>query len=205
MNNQLLVAVSQRVEILEGRNERRDSLDQALCRWLIAAGFLPVPVPNFSVNCSGDGQKEVLHQWLRSVKPGAILLSGGSDIGEMPERDAVENALLAYAREKSMPLLGICRGMQIMAIWSGAELKPIFNHTRTHHFLRGDITGDANSFHNFALSACPPDFRVIAEAEDSSIEAIKHRKLPWEGWMWHPERESEFSDRDINRLKGLFA
>ena len=47
-------------------------------------------------------------------------------------------------------------------------------------------------------------FKVIAHSLDGEIEAIKHKSLPWEGWMWHPEREEKFLKEDINRIKNLF-
>ena len=40
------VAVSQRVEVWKGRNERRDGVDQRLLDWIVKAGFAPFPVPN---------------------------------------------------------------------------------------------------------------------------------------------------------------
>jgi putative glutamine amidotransferase len=45
---------------------------------------------------------------------------------------------------------------------------------------------------------------VTAQAEDGEIESIKHSALQWEGWMWHPERETPFNPIDIDRLKALF-
>ena len=45
---------------------------------------------------------------------------------------------------------------------------------------------------------------VISRSDGNTIEAIKHCKLPWEGWMWHPERELSFDKRDIDRLSALF-
>ena len=61
-----------------------------------------------------------------------------------------------------------------------------------------------NSFHNFALSRCSENYRILAKSEDGVIEAIRHKSLPWEGWMWHPERETTFNYEDINRIKDLF-
>jgi N5-(cytidine 5'-diphosphoramidyl)-L-glutamine hydrolase len=106
---------------------------------------------------------------------------------------------------RRLPALGICRGMQMMAVWSGVKLSPVTGHVRTRHSLRGEVSGDVNSFHNLALSDCPPDFVVIARSEDGSIEAIRHTSLLWEGWMWHPEREETFASQDIRRLKMLFG
>ena len=193
-----VVAVSQRVDVYPERNERRDALDQRLCAWLLVAGYMPIPVPN---GLGLDG----LRIWLSLVRPEAIILSGGNDIGEAIERDNTERQLLAYAQEGALPVLGICRGMQMMGVWSGGTLKPVQGHARTRHELCGELVGEANSFHNYSLAACPAGFSVTATAEDGCIEAIRQESLAWEGWMWHPEREADFHPRDIQRLRALFG
>lgn len=259
----LKVAVSQRVDVWADRGERRDALDQRLCRWLMAAGCIPMPVPNalnqgyplgvlspptgrgrarewvecddsipfyshpslppargrgqfcanelsglnsHSVaergeNCSG------LQNWLLAVKPDAVLLSGGNDIGEVSERDNTERRLLDYARDSALPALGICRGMQMMAVWAGGSLSPVSGHVRTRHRLQaanpGEWPDEVNSFHNFALADCPLGFVVAARVKDGTIEAIRHETLPWEGWMWHPEREPQFNPTDLMRFRTL--
>jgi gamma-glutamyl-gamma-aminobutyrate hydrolase PuuD len=192
-----VVVVSQRVDRLSERNEIRDSLDQRLVNFVMICGYLPVPIPNILGGAISD--------WLNIVNPTAIVLSGGQDIGKVTERDDTEYALLTNAHERHLPLLGICRGMQMMAHWAGTNLHPLQGHVRTRHRLIGDITRDVNSYHEFGLAACPKDFVAIARSEDGEIEAIRHLTLPWEGWMWHPERESNFSELDIQRLKALFT
>lgn len=47
------------------------------------------------------------------------LLSGGNDIGKIDERDKTERRLLDYASDRALPALGLCRGMQMMALWAG--------------------------------------------------------------------------------------
>jgi len=101
--------------------------------------------------------------------------------------------------------LGVCRGMQMMANWAGSSLHKVNGHVSTKHVLSGMITGDANSHHEFSVTKCPDGFGVIAQSEDGEIEAMRHEFLPWEGWMWHPEREKIFSHRDVRRLKTLFG
>ena len=51
---------------------------------------------------------------------------------------------------------------------------------------------EVNSFHDWGLDNCPPNFEIMARTNDGVIEAIKHKVLPWEGWMWHPERYKNF-------------
>ena len=199
------VAVSQRVDVWPGRDERRDALDQRLAVWLVRAGCLALPVPN-GLGSSG------LNCWLAVMKPGGVLLSGGNDLGEAPERDTTERALLNYVEAMRLPVLGLCRGMQMMSVFAGAELGPVKEHVHVRHRLAvepGEANAwpeEVNSFHNWSPATCPPGFVVAARAAmDGAIEAIRHRILPWEGWMWHPEREQpDFVGADTMRAHRLF-
>jgi gamma-glutamyl-gamma-aminobutyrate hydrolase PuuD len=200
-----VAAVSQRIDHYPERNETRDALDQRLIAFLAVSGFIPVPVPNGLCNALSDDRcdQQALNGWLDAVNPQAYVLSGGNDIGQRGERDVTEGWLLDYARQHQRPLLGICRGMQMMAHWTGTGLRPVQGHVGTRHRLTGEITGEVNSYHSFSLATCPVDFDVLARSEDGEIEAIRHQVLPWEGWMWHPEREENFAARDVQRIKAL--
>jgi gamma-glutamyl-gamma-aminobutyrate hydrolase PuuD len=200
------VAISQGVTVYPERNERRDTLDQRLSAFLSSLGYLPIPVPNGLLPAIGESPAlDPVSAWMASVDAHAVVLSGGNDIGTCPERDLTEQRLLDYAKANRLPALGICRGMQMMGAWSGVTLTPVTGHVRTRHSLRGEVSGDVNSFHQLALSDCPADFEVIARSDDDSIEAIRHTSLLWEGWMWHPEREPTFATHDIRRLTMLFG
>ena len=168
-----VVAVSQRVDDYPDRNERRDVLDQRLIEFLLAAGYLPIPVPN-SLFAERDGG-ETFEQWITQNAPQAIVLSGGNDVGSCRSRDFTENSLLDYAEHNLVPVMGICRGMQVIGVRAGVELRTVAGHVRTRHTLSGEI------------------------------EAIRHQTLPWEGWMWHPEREPTFAVDDIARLRKLLG
>jgi gamma-glutamyl-gamma-aminobutyrate hydrolase PuuD len=193
-----VIAVSQRVDDISTHGERRDALDQRVTLFLREAGLGAVPVPNVM-------SPQDLAQWLSDINPSGIILSGGNDIGDSPERDMTERALLDHAQGRHLPLLGICRGMQMMGVWGGASLKPVQGHVRTRHMLRGEVTGNVNSYHGFALSDCPANFKVTARSEDGEIEAISHFTLRWQGWMWHPEREDPMAAADIQRVQALFS
>lgn len=198
-----LVAVSQRVDFHQDRNERRDALDQRLGHWLKAAGFIPVPVPNIFQN------RTELDTWLALIAPVAIVLSGGNDIGQTPERDHTETLLLEHGAAKRLPVLGICRGLQMMVAHGGGTLVPVESHVAVRHPLRIEPSSSSpwpdmvNSFHAWGATQAPPGYVVQARAADGCIEALRHESLPWEGWMWHPEREAQFNPADIQRLQSL--
>jgi putative glutamine amidotransferase len=207
--SQIVVAITQRIDNVAGRAELRDALDQSLVQWVIQAGFLPLAVPNILLG-GGDLGEPTLEDWLQAMHPGALILSGGNDIGEHSARDLTEGFLLSWAEAKRVPVLGICRGLQMMAVWAGADLVKKVGHVGSRHQLhvssqQEEWPVNVNSFHNWGLASCPAGFEVAAQAEDGTIEAIKHIELPWEGWMWHPEREAPFSPPDTTRLKELFS
>ena len=198
----MITLVSQRVEFIESYSEYRDCIDQRLVIWLSNNGFIPVPVPNIL----GEVQ---LKRWLQNLSATAIVLSGGNDIGQYSSRDETESILLEWAEKNQIPVLGICRGMQFMVKWYGGKLVETDNHVGVRHRLKKiideeELPHEVNSYHNFGLRNCPEKFNILAMTDDGFIEAISHKSLPWEGWMWHPERELIFNDIDQKRLSNLF-
>ena len=191
------ILVTQRVVVLPERDERRDTLDQNMVKFLSLLKGIVLPVPNCLI------ATEQLDTWLMSINADAIILSGGDDLGKTPERDKTEFHLLSYAKEYNTPVLGICRGMQMMAAYEGVGVKRVAGHAQTVHSLNGEIRREVNSYHDFSIECCPETYRCIAYSEDSQIEAIKHKRRPWEGWMWHPERSKTFSISDLERLQAL--
>ena len=195
------IVVSQRVDVVENRAEVRDALDQKLVQFFVEIGFLIYPVPNSLVELQNG---ELFKSWLKEIKPEAIVLSGGNNIGDVTSRDKTEDALIRYASNEELPLLGICRGMQMIAHYHGTSLVPLKGHVKCRHRLEGEISWEVNSFHEFALEKCPSGFQVFATCSiDGSVEGIKHNSLPWEGWMWHPERDETFCNLQLSRAKNL--
>ena len=203
------VGVTQRVEDLADRGERRDALDQNWARWVESGGDIMIPIPNGLVDPVGHA---------RELELDAIVLSGGNDLAHLPgalnsapERDATEAALLAVATEQGLPVFAVCRGMQTLVHHWGGTPTRLDGHVATAHPIdrapsRWPLrTGPVNSFHDWGIGRDGVGtLDVLATAPDGSVEAVAHPTLPQVGIMWHPERaEPDPADRAL--LDSLIA
>lgn len=197
----LRIAISQRRDDVPGRDETRDALDVRLCGLLWELGFLPLPLASCIVEPA---------VYLDELAPDGVVLSGGNDIGAAPARDALERAALEHAIERSLPVLGICRGMQVLNLFQGGTLRCVKGHTAVRHKITGELASterrQVNSYHDLALQQ--DDLGAVLEAiawsEDGVIEALRHTRLPWLGIMWHPERDTPTSTADRQLIKKHF-
>lgn len=196
------VALSQRVEIVAGRGERRDSLDQRWAAFLERCGIVPVPVANDPVP---------VPRLLTELPVRGVLLTGGGDLveygGNAPERDATERALLRHALDHDVPVMGVCRGMQAIQHYFGVPLAAVQGHVAAQ--LTITIEGrreEVNSYHDFGARSTVPDLEVWAVADDGVVKAVRHRRRHVEGIMWHPERFAPvFRADDIERFRRFFG
>ena len=208
------IIVTQRIDYIDSRQETRESIDQSLLELLIKCNFIPLTISNKLIALNKDGSQpkkyqSLLEKYLSWIQPDALILSGGNDIGEYIYRDETEKFLLNWANLNKKPVLGICRGMQMLNYWSGGKLNKVSNYVGKSHRILPTVNiknwpRKVECYHKLAISKCPPDFDIKAIYEDGIIAAIKHKFLPWEGWMWHPEREENSIEINSNRLKNLF-
>jgi gamma-glutamyl-gamma-aminobutyrate hydrolase PuuD len=196
------VVLSQRLDWISNRNETRESLDLNLIRFFSDCDLDVFPISNCLVSYHG---KRSLGQFLERINPDGVVLSGGQDYGVDALRDRTEFELLDFAIQKGKPVLGICRGMQVLGIYFGSRLKEVRGHAKVRHKIFGHISRDVNSFHRFALANCPEGFEVTARDENGFIEAIQDVRRRLYGWMWHPERETEFKKDDIRQVTKIFG
>lgn len=187
-----------------------------------AAGGRPVLLPPLD-----DGLSETL-----TVADG-LVFAGGPDIGPArygeratdetaplsPERDSAELGLLASALDAEVPVLGICRGMQLLNVAYGGSLvqhlPDVVGHDghRTQpgrfdlHPVRidptsrvGTVLGDGavvHSGHHQGIGTVGSGLQASAWADDGSVEALEDRAHPFAvGVLWHPE---EGEDRRLFR------
>jgi len=200
--NRPLVALSQRLDVLSGRNERRDALDQRWSVFLEACGLLPLALPNHVENAAA---------LLSQLQPAGVVLTGGNDLvaygGDAPERDATETMLIRWAMDNRRPLLAVCRGAQMLAHFFGTPLLRAQNHAGTRHPLHFSDGSQrvVNSYHDWCFVSVPEGFEVLASHADGGIEAIRHVSAPITGILWHPEREAPFDRLDMDLFRSHFG
>lgn len=205
-----LIAVTHRVDIHPDHGERRDAIDQRWTDFLLKVGLWPVFLPN---------HRDYVHHFLETEGIDGILLTGGNSLarynGDAPERDAVESALLEWAGVKAAPVLGVCRGMQVIQDHFGVTLTKIEGHVGTRHVL--DVVGhdpvaeilrrlkDVNAFHHEGTHESQSPLSVLARSKgDDVVMAIHHDVLPIFGVMWHSEREDPFTEPDLALFREVF-
>jgi putative glutamine amidotransferase len=196
-----LVALSQRVAVDPVHGERRDCLDQAWARFLAACGLAPLALPNVEpVALALLGRHDVA----------GLLLTGGNDLGTLggdaPERDRTELALLEHAERRALPVIGVCRGMQVLQLRWGIALKAVSGHVQAQQEIAvGGLRAQVNSYHRFGTDDSRAPLEVWARADDGIVKAVRHASLPVTGIMWHPERIEPFASADIALFRRTFA
>ena len=211
----------------------RTGLNSAYVRSVLAAGGVPVMLsplmgPSYAARAL-DGVE-------------GLVLTGGEDMDPAwyhaephpkanppsRERDLFELALLAAARQREVPILGICRGIQVVNVALGGTLwqdlsserpgevdhYPEAARSERTHMVRlqpGSLTASAlgateirvNSFHHQAIRELGPDLVATGWTEDGLIEAVEG--APGQPWLlavqWHPE---EMHAEVRNPDRGLF-
>jgi len=213
-----LIGITANLEL----GERQVRLNQDYIQGVEHAGGLPYVLPPFE-------STDVLDEVLSRID--GLLLTGGVDVdpqlfGQMPvwqmgsinpERDRAELYLARKALEQGLPVFGICRGIQVLAVAAGGTLyqdlraeKPsslkhaqeaprsypthpvnVTAGSRVAGMLR-TVTVEVNTFHHQAVRDVPPGFTVTAVAPDGVIEAIEDERTAAGGAFavgvqWHPE------------------
>jgi len=202
-----LVLVTQRLDEDTTTGELREALDVRWARFLALCGFVAVPVPVYT---------DVSVLATRMAAPDGIVWSGGGDVGAIVStpstrlREGLERQLLETF--PGVPVLGVCRGAQHLAVLRGGSLAPCEGHVAVRHPIVVERDNDwvprprdVNSFHRFAIERVGAGLEVLARSREGFVEAFIECETRRCGIVWHPEREDTAVDDDVALVRRLFC
>lgn len=209
------IAITQRVVENDAYPERRDALAQDWIHWLrsVFPEANAVPVPNTLDDPAA---------WLEALDPKALILTGGNDWGEAPERDRTETVLVRSFRNRKHPILGVCRGLHVLNLACDGGLctdiaaRAGTSHVAVEHpvalsgepFLAwaGAARITVNSYHDQGVLAnhLADELRIFALAEGDVVEGCVHVSEPILALQWHPERPNPSESFDRRLITALF-
>ena len=195
--------------------EQACKLAEGYYKSVVSAGGVPVIIPPVA-------DPDVILNTLERLD--GLILSGGGDhnplwLGEQPspklggicaERDLPELLITRLAYNRQLPILGICRGIQTLAVALGGKVaQDISDVAQVKHSQDADRTTathtvnlepdsllaqiyngplSVNSFHHQAVSDAGPLFRIVGRAADGIVEAMESTQYKSVlGVQWHPE------------------
>jgi putative glutamine amidotransferase len=203
---------------VDGRE--RVTLNTAYVRALDRAGLVPLAVPTLLAPdravAALDGVRGLVLTGGEDVEPARYGAAPHPKLEATdPDRDAAEVALIAAAGTRGVPILAICRGIQILNVALGGTLYQDLDSERpgpiahagdaSRHAVRveagsllertlGAPSATVNSRHHQAIRNLAPGLRAVAWAEDGVIEAAEPSSpaAPWTlAVQWHPEDLTE--------------
>lgn len=171
------------------------------------AGGVPIILPNEALHIS---------EYIRLIDR-CIFIGGTNDIAPslygaksthsqdvQTWKDEIELKFLDACIKKNVPVLGICRGMQLINVYFGGTLIQNIQSSIDHNQYReqneyvhdllvqhsgvlADGVYTVNSVHHQAVDDLGDGLRVTGKSTDGIIEMIEHESLPVFGVEWHPE------------------
>lgn len=176
-------------------------------------------VSDLGFSCRVASFSDDLDEILSTQCAGVILSGGGSiyswSCDEMDKkRDEFEYNVIEASIRKCVPVIGVCRGMEIINDFFGGSLKPCASHAGTRHEIFFDYPKwssfhlrnfSVNSYHDLSVDQLGDDLSGIAYSRDDVVEALIHSHYNLLGIMWHPERETHATELDLAFFKTVFS
>ena len=207
----LLVGISE--SFPSGGNSSKLTVNANYAEAVSRGGHIPVVIPRFGT----DAQFDAL-----VAKLDVLIMTGGEDISPSryraepspklgkvnSNRDDFDFRILAAARRRNLPIIGICRGCQLLNVAFGGtlwqDLPSEFTvknvqHRNVYHNMSIDpdsrfakVMGATNivvnSFHHQAVKDLAPGFRITGKSPDGVVEVIESDAYPAIGVQFHPEK-----------------
>lgn len=220
------IGIVVRAIVIPGRRDPIQGVFSSYIDCIHASGGLPLLVPFVS-----DAAINQLD---------GLVLSGGEDLAQSSywsaggprapldaERDMIERSIILSAREKKVPVLGICRGAQVVNCSLGGTVArfadcDLSKHTSSAgcvctHIVKvvsgaefvtlfgGEETSSVVSRHSCFISKLGRGLRVAAVADDGTVEAFDSTEWACLGIQWHPEWRGPSAQRDLRPFEWLIS
>ncbi len=205
------IAITQRLIENTSYKEVYDALD---IRWASVFNKLRVLPVVFPTNYDPE-------KYFDELDIAGVILSGGNDLSRFSNgqlshiRDEFEKKIVNSCMRRGLPLLGVCRGMQLVTDHLGGTLKKAQGHVGVRHELLADRSsqfhseisrlGSVNSFHNYVVEKLPVGFVSAATSADGYYEAAENKERKIFLQMWHCEREEPFNESNMQIIKKFFS
>jgi putative glutamine amidotransferase len=197
-------------------DETLTCLDNNWFNLITKINALPIPIPM----TIGIDSRDII----KSLNLDGLIFSGGNSLAELEDgsyesrelsekRDQFEFDLLKAAINLKYPVIGVCRGMQLINSYFNGGFKKVSGHVSTRHKIYKNSNqnikiyhNNVNSFHNFGIpyDGLGTGLAVLAEDKDRNIEAFCHKQHKILGIMWHPEREIPQNKLDQDLIRHHF-
>ena len=193
------IGITQRIIKEPKHGEHRDELSHDWVDYFTNnfPKALLIPIPNFTI---------LDDDWFENLNLDLLILSNGNDLGEFSRRDKLERHAIEFAVNNSIPIIGFCRGFQIINEYYGGRLTSNIEasieqkHVSIEHEVQ--IVNEkyiqmlekksikVNSYHNHGVlvDGLSSSLQAFAISEGSVVEGFFHEELPIIGIQWHPER-----------------
>ena len=209
-----LIGITMRRDNDNKWRENRDSISEDWVKYL--SNFLQdykfIPIPNDSENAL---------KIVSAFDIDGLILSNGNDWGSCIERDKTEITLIEWCRKFRKPILGICRGFQVLNQYFGGKLQKDLtkitsdSHAGAKHKIQiidKKIISNSlkkeffvNSYHNEGVISFELAKNLVPFAKAKNIiEGFYHYKEPIIGIQWHIERDNFEKEFDKHLLNILF-
>jgi gamma-glutamyl-gamma-aminobutyrate hydrolase PuuD len=142
-----------------------------------------------------------------------VIIQGTGDISKVKKnsenflRDQFEKKVIDICLKKKIPILGVCRGFQLMNYLFKGKIKKVGDHIKINHYIYFANKKNflktskikVNSFHNYSISNLGRVLRPVAKCKEGFIEMAENKEYMILCMMFHPERKN-FSQSAINLI-----